>query len=84
MQDFPNRPPLPPSHIQLNARNTTNTIKAETYLSFFNILRNNKGFLLHAVASGIDGAVYGAFATLLGQATPAYFEVRNSLFPVPQ
>lgn len=42
-------------------------------------LFRNKAFLIHATAAGINGAVYSAFATLLGQATVSYFPVKKNL-----
>lgn len=66
---FPDRPPLPPSPTQLNK------VNSEGFIASLKILLRNKAFLIHATAAGINGAIYAAFATLLGQVTVSYFPV---------
>ncbi|XP_018571730.1 uncharacterized MFS-type transporter C09D4.1-like [Anoplophora glabripennis] len=71
---FPAEPPLPPSNAQANLRQNKEEFSTKAFFLSIKKLFQNKPFVIHMVAYGINIAVFSAVGTLLSQFVLQYFE----------
>lgn len=73
--DFPAEPPLPPSNAQANLRQNKEEFNTKEFFLSIKKLFQNKPFVIHMVAYGINIAVFSAVGTFLSQFVLQYFQV---------